>query len=145
VAGSCRARRCSTFWDELWVRTLCPRSRTAPAYSFTQQDAPYLAASDLNAHLFLCGLGQGIQSPVGSLGLVEGLRWQPIVAEEFSRRILGDQSDDPGALLFRDARLASGSGAISEPIYPFGIEAVMEALSYGLRMTSKLLSDLGRA
>jgi hypothetical protein len=36
------------------------------------------------------------------------------------------------------------AGAISEPVYPFGIEAV-EALSYGLRMTAKFLGDPGGA
>jgi hypothetical protein len=43
-----------------------------------------------------------------------------------------------------DARLAAATGAVAESIYPFGVEAV-EALPYGLRMTSELLGDPGRA
>jgi hypothetical protein len=37
-----------------------------------------------------------------------------------------------------DARLASGSGAISEAIHALGVEPV-EALSYGLRVATELL------
>jgi hypothetical protein len=102
-----------------------------------------LAAADLDAHL-LGGLGQIVQGPVGGLGLVEDLRWQSIVADQHPGRLFGDKSDDPGALVLRDARFASGSGAISETIYTFGVEA-MEALSYGFRMTAKLLGDCGGA
>jgi hypothetical protein len=40
--------------------------------------------------------------------------------------------------------LAARAGAVSEPVYPFGVEAV-EALSYGLRMTAEFLGYLGGA
>jgi len=50
----------------------------------------------------------------------------------------------PGALVFGDARLAPGSGTISKPIYPFGVEAV-EALPHGLGVAAEFLGDPGVA
>ena len=46
MAGWCRAPLFSTFWDELWIRGLSPRPDISPAYAFTQEDTPYLAAAD---------------------------------------------------------------------------------------------------
>jgi hypothetical protein len=40
--------------------------------------------------------------------------------------------------------LTARAGAVSEPVYPFGVEAV-EALSYTLRMTAEFLGYLGGA
>jgi hypothetical protein len=108
-----------------------------------EQDAPYLAAANLYAHL-LGGLGQGVQGPVGRLGLVEGFRWQAIVAEKPSGWVLGNQGDDPGTLLLGDAGFPSGTGAVAETVYPFGVEAV-EAPSHGLRMTAEFFGDPGGA
>ena len=108
-----------TFWDELRIRAPRPWSRAAPAHAFLEQDAPYLAAANLYAHL-LGGLGQGVQGPVGRLGLVEGFRWQAIVAEKPSGWVLGNQGDDPGTLLLGDAGFPSGTGAVAETVYPFG-------------------------
>lgn len=139
--GSCTVRRSSTFWDELRVRTLRPRSRPAPADALAQQDTPYLATAHLDAYL-LGGLGQRIQGPVGRACLVESLRWQPTVAHQPSRWIFRYQSDDPGALIFGDARLAPGSETICKAIYAFGIEAV-KAFSHGLRVTAEFLGYPG--
>jgi hypothetical protein len=97
--------------------------RLAPPDALTQRDAPYLAASHLDAH-HLGGIGERIHGPVGSLCLVKSLRRQSIVAEKPSRQVFRDQGHDPGTLIFCDARLASGSGAISETIHAVGIEAV---------------------
>lgn len=108
-----------------------------------EQDAPHLAAADLDAHLS-GGVGQGVQGPIGGLRLVDDLRWQPIVADQPSGRILGDQGDDPGALVLRDARAAPGPGTICESIHAQGVETV-EALPHGLRMTAELLGYPGRA
>ncbi len=59
-----------------------------------------------------------------------------------SRRVLGDQSDDSGTLIFSDSRLASDPAPIREAIYSFGIEAV-ETLSHGLRMAAKFFGYPG--
>jgi hypothetical protein len=143
VAGSCRVRRSWTFWGELWVRALGPRPGVAPAHAFSEQDAPYLAAPYLDAHL-LCGLGERVQSPVGGPLLVFGLEAAAGLGDELARRVFGDQGDDPGALIFGDAGLAAGLGAVPETVHTVDVEA-MEALSYGLRMAAELLGYVGGA
>ncbi len=114
--GRCRAPRSRTFWDELGVRALGPPSGVSPAHAFLEQDAPYLAAAGLNAPL-AGGLGQFVQGPLGGLRLVLGSEYAVGFGEELVRWAFGDQGDDLGTLTFRDAWLASGSGAICEPVY----------------------------
>ena len=137
----CRARLSSIFWDELRVRTLGPRSPPATAHTFSEQDGPHLAASYLDAYL-VGGLGEHVERPVRSLRLVFGLESASGLGEQLAPRIFADQSDDPGALVLCDARLTARTGAVSEPVYPFGVEAV-EPLAYALRMTAEFLGYLG--
>jgi hypothetical protein len=141
--GQCRARLSSIFWDELRIRALGPRPGPAPAHTFSEQDGPHLAAAYLDAYL-LGGLGERLQRPVGSLRLVFGLESASGLGEQLARRIFGEQGDDPGALLLCDAGHTARAGAVCEPVYPFGVEAV-EAHSYGLRMTAEFLGYLGGA
>src|SRR5215203_2930670 len=141
--GQCRARLSSIFWDELRVRTLGPRSRPAPAHTFSEQDAPHLAAAYLDAYL-VCRFLLGEQNPLRSLRLVFGLESASGLGEQLARRIFGEQGDDPGALVLCDAGLTARAGAVSAPVYTLGVEAV-EALSYGLRMTAEFLGYLGGA
>ena len=56
-----RVRRSSTFWGKLWIRALSPRPSVWPPDTFAQEDAPYLAAPDLDAYL-PCTLGERVQS-----------------------------------------------------------------------------------
>jgi hypothetical protein len=108
-----------------------------------QKDAPYLAAADLDTHL-LCGLGERVQRPIGSLGFVLGTEHTIRLGEELARRVLGHQRDDLRAFQFFKARLASGAWAVSETVYAFGIEAV-DALPNSLGVTAELFGDLGVA
>jgi hypothetical protein len=66
------------------------------------------------------------------------------LGDQLARRIVGNQGDDLGALLFGDAGSSSGSGPISEALYAFGVEAV-EALPHGLWVRAELFGDLGGA
>jgi hypothetical protein len=66
------------------------------------------------------------------------------LGDELARRVFGDQGDDPGALIFGDAGLAAGPGAVPETVHTVDVEA-MEALSYGLRMAAELLGYVGGA
>jgi hypothetical protein len=81
------------FGAKLRVRALGPRPGVAPAHAFSEQDAPYLAAPYLDAHL-LCGLGERVQSPVGGPLLVFGLEAAAGLGDELARRVFGDQGDD---------------------------------------------------
>jgi hypothetical protein len=123
--GQCRARLSSIFWDELRVRTLGPRSRPAPAHTFSEQDAPHLAAAYLDAYL-VGGFGERVQRPVRSLRLVFGLESASGLGEQLARRIFGDQGDDPGALVLCDAGLTARAGAVSEPVYTFGVPSALK-------------------
>jgi hypothetical protein len=64
------------------------------------------------------------------------------LGEELARRVFGEQGDDPGALILREAGFAARAGAISETIYSCGIEAV-EASTHGLGVAAELLGYLG--
>jgi hypothetical protein len=90
----------------------------------------------------LCGFGERVQSPVGGPLLVFGLKPAAGLGEELARRGFGEQGDDPGALILREAGLAARAGAISETIYSCGIEAV-EASTHGLGVAAELLGYLG--
>jgi hypothetical protein len=76
--------------------------------------------------------------------LIEGFELSTTAAYQTPWRLCSGQSDDPRAFQLREAWLASGSGAISESIYPFGVEA-MEASAHGLGVAAKLLSYPGGA
>jgi hypothetical protein len=134
----------STFWDELWIGALSPRPGVWPPDTFAPQeeeeDAPYLAAPDLDARL-PSSLGERVQRPVGSLGLVLGTQHTIRLGEELARWVLGDQRDDLRAFQFLKARLASGAGTISESVYALVVEAV-NALPDGLGVTAELFGDL---
>ena len=70
--------------------------------------------------------------------LIEGFKFSTTAAHQTSGWLRCGQGDDPRAFQLREAWLAPGSGTISEPIYPFGVEAV-KALSNGLGMAAELL------
>ena len=55
--------------------------------------------------------------------LIEGFELSSTTAYQPSGGLHPGQSDDPGALQLREARLAPSSGTIFESIYPFSVEA----------------------
>jgi hypothetical protein len=122
---------------------LSPRPGVSPPNTFAQENAPYLAAPDLNTHL-PSSFDEGVQRPVGCLGLVLGAEHAVRLGDELARWVLGDQRDDLRAFQFRKARLASGAGTISETVYALVIEAV-DARPDGLGVTAELFGDLGVA
>jgi hypothetical protein len=122
---------------------LSPGPGVSPPYTFAQENAPYLAAPDLDAYL-PSSLGERVQRPVGRLGLVLGTEHAVRLGEELARWVLGYQRDNLRAFQFRKAWPASGAGSVSEPLYALGIEAV-DALPDGLGTTAELFGDLGVA
>ena len=65
-----------------------------------------------------------LRSRVGGLGFILDVHHAVAFGEQPTGRLLGEQSNDLGAFLLGYSRSAPGSGTISKPIYPFGVEAV---------------------
>jgi hypothetical protein len=76
--------------------------------------------------------------------LIEGFKLSTSAAYQAPWRLRSGQGNDPRALQLREAWLAPGSGTISEPIYPFGVEA-MKASAHGLGVAAEFLGYFGGA
>src|SRR5436305_614854 len=111
-----------------------------PPHPFGLQYAPHLAAPD-DDPVLSGGGGESIQRPVGFLLLIPGFQLAASGTDQPPGRIGSYQGDDPGAFGFCEPGLAPGTRAITEPVYPLGVEAV-DAFAYRLRMTSQMGSDL---
>src|SRR5262249_44973356 len=123
-AGRCRARRRRSFWAEVPIGALGPGVGLPPGNPLGQQNAPYLAALDLDTMLLGCR-GQRVQGPVSGVLLAGFVLWPqaPIRLEhELSGWEQGDQGDERAAFLFGDASLASSPGPIAQAIDPAGVE-----------------------
>jgi hypothetical protein len=121
--GRCRVRRPWLFWGELGVLAFCPQTSIAPTDPFSQENAPDLGAAHHDTTITRSSR-QCIQRPVRLPLLIEGFELSTTAAYQTPWRLCSGQSDDPRAFQLREAWLASGSGAISESIYPFGVEAM---------------------
>jgi len=76
--------------------------------------------------------------------LIEGFELSSPAAHQTSGWLCCGQGNDLRALQLREAWLAPGSGTISEPIYPFGVEA-MKVLSNGLGVAAEFFGYFGGA
>jgi len=114
----------------------------APAHSFAEQDAPDLAALDLDA-LLTGSSGQRIQTPLWLLLRLGGAQLVPHL-DELARWDRAGQGNDDPPLLLGKSRLASGTRAIAQAIQALSIEADYPFPDC-LGMTSELLGDGGRA
>lgn len=131
----------------LWGRSRdpcwSPQARPTPAHALATEDAPHLAAGDLDATLLGCG-SEGIERPFW-LGVwiwcfelagqrVGGLaRWRQF-----------DQGEYGAALELGEARLAASARQHPQPVESLRIEGV-QAVAHRFRMTAECVGDLAGA
>src|SRR5215208_6016496 len=127
--GQCRARLSSIFWDELRVRALGPRSRPAPAHTFSEQDAPHLAAAYLDAYL-VGGLGYSVQHAA----FVSSSGWSPPP---------GSVSSLPGGSLETRAMILERSSSVMRGLRPAPGRSPSPSIPSALKRWSGFLTVFG--
>src|SRR6266568_4694950 len=111
-----------------------------PAHSFSQIDAPDLAAFDSDPRFLGC-LRQRIERPLGRALLVSGHHGPIGLRLQVPRRRLLDEGENPAALPFRQPGLASRSWPHPQASDPFEREA-LQMDADRLRMAIQLGRDL---